>query len=42
LLAAEERFRRIKGYRDMHLLRAGIRRLTVEKEKEGETRSKSA
>lgn len=42
LLAAEERFRRIKGYRDMHLLRAGIRRLTIEKGKEGEIRSKPA
>lgn len=32
LLEAETRFRRIKGYRDMPMLRAEIRRLTVEKQ----------
>lgn len=42
LLAAEERFRRINGYKEMPLLRAAIRRLTVEKEKGGAIGSKTA
>lgn len=42
LLAAEKRFRRIKGYKEMALLCAAIRRLTVETEEEGEIQSKTA
>lgn len=45
-LEAETRFRRIKGYRDMALLRSEIRRLTVNKNdnqaERGEIRSKTA
>lgn len=42
LLAAEERFRRINGYKEMPSLRAAIRRLAVQKGEEGEIRSKTA
>lgn len=42
LLAAEERFRRIKGFKEMQTLRAAIRRLTVEKAQEGEIERKTA
>jgi putative transposase len=42
LLAAEERFRRIKGYKEMQALRTAIRRQTVEKAPEGENERKTA
>jgi len=42
LLASEERFSKIKGYKEIQKLRAAIRRLTVDKMKTEENESKTA